>query len=458
MGDKESQTSNAPIVAETENITTVDQSTDIQPNLDSQAQNPTGQPTEAIPAQASYQQAYNNHYGSFRPQPNSTMQMPPIVQPAPNIAGGVYPATTEKPKKPKNKLLIVGIIVCAIAIALLIAALIYVSNQPAATTTPTQTTPNVEAPASSEVEKAYQDAKIDPPNLSSYSYINEEGLSDPKISDIIIGEVAAGESNGKQTVTCNTNATATFENDSVRVVEPLNMRFTYGESDKKWTAGQIQTSNPAIEPIGPADIEAIQKDMPNLLKEYDADIASRFEGCEYAAAGDLTNTGGTLTFTLKKQVENGEPLQCDVNVDVEWKNNKGWDANISSISDPSGKVTYPSSNSSSSSSDNSNSGNSSNTASNTGANSGNAALLLVCNTGDLVEVPGITLFQNDQVLLKTDETIRVELDGQDYTVNYFQLTADSFRIVNGQHVAAIGEISATGTLPQAPLVLNLDSV
>ena len=83
-------------------------------------------------------------------------------------------------------------------------------------------------------------------------------------------------------------------------------------------------------------------------------------------------------------------------------------------------------------------------------------MLLNCSTGDLVEVPGVIEYRDNRVLLRSDYTIRVVLDGRTYITNYFELTANTFVVTNGAHVSVIGEISATGTLPQAPLMISLD--
>ena len=80
-------------------------------------------------------------------------------------------------------------------------------------------------------------------------------------------------------------------------------------------------------------------------------------------------------------------------------------------------------------------------------------LQLVCNTGDLVEIPGTIHFDNGKILLRTDDEIRVIYNGTAYTTNYFELQgAGSW--TNGQHTVIIGTLTANGTMAQAPLILS----
>ncbi len=397
--------------------------------------------------------------------PQQTMTMPaapaqpanlPIAVPAPDyhpVAGGVNPSGPQ-PKQPKkhNGLLVVGIIVCVIAAAVLAFAIYYLTNH--------ADEPKVDAPSSAVVEEAFAQANISSPALDSYSYIDTEGLDDPEISSVQVGEVTSNGTGDAQKISCSTTAQATFQNDSVRVEQTVQMPFTYNKSSSTWEAGKpsAQSSSEHVSPTGPVDIEALQEALPELLKAHDENVAAQYEGAEIAATADVTVNGGEITFALSKADANGANMQTDVNVSVVWDNSKGWVPTINWVGQP------PADESGEGEGEGEGDQNSSSSAS-TEANGGNGnaqnppsdgEMLLNCSTGDLVEVPGVIEYRDNRVLLRSDYTIRVVLDGRTYITNYFELTANTFVVTNGAHVSVIGEISATGTLPQAPLMISLD--
>lgn len=454
MGDAESQKSTVPMGAETGQAVahTAQADAHAESGREQQPAHPVPPtPTGQAPVQGQAQ----------APSPAPTQQMPPMVQPAPNApryAGHVYPAAPPKPhKKRRSGLLVVGIVVCVIAVALLAFAIYYVTNRSAESVPDA----NVDAPSSEMVEEAYRNADVGTPNLSSYSLVNTSDLQGPEISNVTIGEVSVNGKGEEAAVVCNTNAVAAFQNGFVKVTEPVTLRFTYDQGASEWKAGTVQASSPQVEPTAAPDVMAIQEQLPALLSAYDASIASQFQGAEIAASGDMTVEGGELTFALRKVNDDGTSAQCDVNVDVSWKNGVGWNPTINWVGEitgdgavqpqpgenPEGGKPGPQDPSSSSA------GTSSGAST---PSSGSGEMLLECFTGDLVEIPGIIEYQNDRVILRADTPIHVILDGRSYTARYFELIANNFMVTVGSHVAAIGEISATGTLPQAPLVINLD--
>ncbi|WP_165252056.1 hypothetical protein [Adlercreutzia sp. ZJ304] len=381
-------------------------------------------------------------------QPNLPVAVPmPEYHP---VAGAINPSGP-RPKQPKkhNGLLIAGIIVCALAAIALICALCYIMSRPHSVT--------VNAPSADVVEKAYESADINVPTLSDYSYINTEGLDDPQISNIQIGEVTSSGSGDAQKTSCSTTAQVVFENESVRVDQTLQLPFTYNASSSQWEAGKpsVQSSGEKVEPTGPADVAALQAALPELLKAYDANIASQYEGAAITANSNLSATGGDVTFTLDKTNADGTHMRTDANVGVAWDETKGWVPTINWIGTaPNNQGGNPNTNQNQPTNENNNGSNGSTSENTGGANGGD--MLLTCSTGDLVEVPGVIEYRDDRVLLRSDYTIRVILDGKTYVTSYFELTANTFVVTNGAHVSVIGEISATGTLPQAPLMINLD--
>ena len=403
------------------------------------------------------------------PVPAQTVVLPaaapapnlPVAVPGPDyhppVAGGVNPSgPAGKPSKKRNGLLIFGIIVCILAAIVLVVALVYVTfrqQQPEPL--------NVNAPSTATVQAAFDSADITPSNLSSYAYIDTEGLDDPELTDVKAGNVNYGE--GRQSATCEATAKAKWENDSVSVEQTVQLPFTYNTSTNTWDPGRpnAQSAGEKVTPVGPADLEKVQAALPNLLRDYDADIASQFPNPEVAATADLDKEGGEITFAIDQagQNEADQHTQTDVNVGLVWQDGKGWVATINWVGEILGG-TQPAEGEGDGdgvqtpeggASENANGG----TATDGGSTDG-AQMLLTCTTGDLVEVPGIIEYRDNRVLLRSDYTIRVMLDGRTYIARYFELTANTFVVTNGAHVSVVGEISATGTLEQAPLMINLD--
>lgn len=382
----------------------------------------------------------------------------PVAVPGPDyhpVAGGVNPSGPQ-PKQPKkhNGLLVVGIIVCVLAAAVLAFAIYYLTNHADG--------PKVDAPSSSTVEEAYAQANISSPALDGYGYISTEGLDDPQISNVQIGEVSSNGSGDARKTSCSTTALATFQNDSVRVEQTVQMPFTYNASSSAWEAGKpsVQSSSERVTPTGPVNIEAVQEALPELLKAHDENIATQYEGAEIAATADVTVNGGEITFALSKDGQ-----QTDVNMSVMWDSSKGWVPTINWVGAPPAGSGDDQDDQSADGDQNGEGqdggsegegGNDQNPANEGGSTNNGGDMLLTCATGDLVEVPGVIEYRDNRVLLRSDYTIRVVLDGRTYVTNYFELTANTFVVTNGAHVSVIGEISATGTLPQAPLMISLD--
>lgn len=332
-------------------------------------------------------------------------------------------------KKGGNKLLVVGIIVCILAVAALVCAVIFVMNQPAGNGSTQQEALN--APSNSQITKALEDADLKAPDISSFKYVSTDDLTGPTFQDI---ETAQGNSSN----VCNVTANAMFKNASVMIQQPVAVRFT--QKDNDWVAGSVTTSPADITPASGPDMEALTKDMPELLKKYDENLAAQFTDSDIVAdSKGLTAQGGTVKFTLEKN-ENGTVKKCDADVKVSWKNDSGWDAQIDSVSD----VTTTSNNQ--------------NSEEPAGGNDdpGQPDALLQCTSGDLVQIPGIIDYVNDRFLLRADNYIRVEMDGKVFNVHYFELQSNTMQFTVGSHVEITGVISETGALRQAPLVITLN--
>ncbi|MCI9129730.1 MAG: hypothetical protein HFJ65_05430 [Eggerthellaceae bacterium] len=361
-----------------------------------------------------------------------------------------YQQQSQKKHKPGFSILVLGIILCFIALAALAAVLVFAFMRPFS---------SVDAPAPpqiSQVEKAFSDAKVKAPDLSSFMYIKIDGMSEPELSNYKTGNVTEDPS-AKGSFHCDGTADSTVENEYVKAVTPLTVKMTHAANSEEWVAGGVDEGAPSVSPTGPADMEAIQANMQNILKGYDQDLANQFVDCEVRPEASLNTQGGTIIFNLSKVVGE-ETKTCAVSADVTWGNN-GWDIKVTGVdgleapaeeqpAEPEEpqevevveEAPAPSENQGG------------------GTTEIYPTMLLECWSGDLVRIPGtIQVQDNGSVLLRTDDVIRVVFNGMNYITTYFELTG-SGSWQNGQHVIVEGAISATGTNPIAPLVINLNYI
>ncbi len=383
--------------------------------------------------------------------PTYAQQPPtPYVAPTPvsmPIATPSSPTPRQEEKRPKSKLLILGIILCVVALLTLAAtfAIFYFHLFD-------QEEPAPEAPSASQVETAYEGAEVDAPDLSTFKYIDTENLTGPKISDYRAGNVTSeGE-----TFYCEGLANATYENDALSVQVPLSMRMQYNEDSSSWMRGTVREGTLNAKPKVPADIDEIVSNFPAILKSKDPNLATQFEGCQITPEASLTTEGGTANFTLTKDID-GQTKTCTVKTTVSWNGERGWVVTIASIEGLDNNQTPPAEQKPTENPDANNGGNNGSGGSSGGGTTNlQPTMLLVCYSGDLVEVPGTVQIQSDgRVLLRTDDVIRVEFDNRVYITTYFELTGTG-GFIYGQHILAKGAISATGNLPEAPLVINFN--
>lgn len=375
----------------------------------------------------------------------------PIVAAPPIMAANRYPNGPQG-KKPGSKLLVIGIILCVIALLALAAILFVVFAKPFSSVDAP------EPPKVSDVETVFKDSKIEPPDLNGYMYIKTEGLSNPELSDFKTGNVTE-DAAAKGTFNCNGEAKAAFQNDFVNAIVPLTVKMTHASESTSWVPGGIDEGAPDVSPTGPADVEAMQGNIQNILKGYDQEIANQFVNCEVKPEASLNTQGGTVAFNLSKA--NGDEVKtCAVNADVTWGDN-GWNVKVTGVTgleppaeeapaEPAPEETQePAPPADTSNNDQASSNNS-------GSTELRPTMLLECWTGDLVRVPGTIQVQpNGSVLLRTDDVIRVVFNNMTYITTYFEIMG-SGSFVNGQHVIVDGAISATGSNPIAPLVINLN--
>lgn len=357
-------------------------------------------------------------------------------------------------------LLIIGIILCTVAVVALAAILFLVLVRPF------NNANAPEPPQVSQVQEVFEDASTPTPKLDSFMYINDEGLSDPELSDFKTGKVTE-DSSAKGSFICEGEARATFQNASVKAVVPLTVPMTRAAEATSWVPGGVESGSPEVSPTGPADIQAMQDNIQNILKGFNQDVANQFVDCEVRPEASLNAQGGTVIFNLSKAVSEEEVKTCTVNTDVTW-GDAGWDVKVTSVDgleeEPAAEEQNeePLEPESTDGGDRGSSSGSGTVIIEQGSSSGSGGstelyptMLLECWSGDLVRVPGtIQVQSNGSVLLRTDDVIQVIFDGRTYITTYFELTGvGSFQ--NGQHVMVDGAITANGSNPIAPLVINI---
>ncbi len=395
-----------------------------------------------------------------RPDASQGFRSQPDIVPVPMIAPGAsYPvaAPPQPPAQPPQKksapkLLVVSMILCVLALAVLAGILIFVLMRGQ------DATPAPAPPQISEVESAFTSTKIDPPTLSGYMYISTEGFTDAKLSQYSVGSVTEDPS-AKGTFTCEGKAEAEFENEYVEAIIPLTIRLTHAAESTSWVPGGVEKGKPQVIPVSPPDMEAIQANLQNILKDYNQEVANQFVGADVQPEASLNTQGGTIAFHLSK-AEGDQVKSCTVNANVSW-GDSGWQVKVTEVTglDQPAEEEQPAEQPSSDEAieptpDDSASDPDSGGSNNSGFSELRPTMLLECWSGDLVRVPGtIQVQQNGSVLLRTDDVILVRFNGRDYITTYFEITG-SGTWQNGQHVILDGAISATGSNPVAPLVIN----
>lgn len=390
----------------------------------------------------------------------------PIAIPTNMVAGnpnyGNYagsPNNYNTKQKHTNKLLIVGIIILALALISLAVAMLFVFKPFGLF----EEEVNASAPSISEVETMFTESSFEEDMLKSFKYVNTEDMEDPSFKNTKVGEVMRSEA-GNKDIYCEASSDVELRNNSITATTSLTMRMTYDKNSSTWKSSGVQTGNISGTPEGPADVAAIQNDILSLLRSYDSSVAAQFAGSEITNTSSLTKDGGQASFTLTKAGENGEEAKtCTVNTNVSWDDSRGWKVEITSVDgleeqaapqeEAPAEEPAPTTDQSSGTQTPSSSGGSGGG----GSSSGQPTMLLVCYSGDLVQVPGVIEFEDSHVLLKTDHVIRVEFDNRVFITTYFELTGNG-NWYRGEHTTVIGEISATGSLDKAPLVINVDYV
>lgn len=394
--------------------------------------------------------------------PMHTSPMPPVQQgPSAQADAGKQELPViqlnqdpQNPLQPRNaaathrqgghsKLLTFGIVSCIIGILVLIGSLLFVEFKPFGLFEDSFT---VDAPNTTQVKHAFENAELPEPDLHNFNYVDASDLNRTSIDDFMSETVQYASENGKRQAYCEAEATAIYENSSVRVLQPLVMTMSYDRNDNQWNGETIKSGSIHATPIAAPDTTLIVEGFPEVLSRYDAQLASMYMGANITQTSSLTSEGGTMVFTLTKTDSENVTKTCTANADVRWSDTDGWNVSITSVDGDIAASSAPPA------------GQTTNTtpASPTTSNGTGTTtkLELECYSGELVEVPGTIQFDSyGHILLKTDNTIDVIFNGTSYMTDYFEIIGDG-SLTNGQHVVIIGAISLTGSLPQAPLVIN----
>lgn len=324
---------------------------------------------------------------------------------------------------------------------------------------------DADPPSTTEVEKVYnEDKTIQNQVMDQFQYVNTDNVKGPDLTNITIGDVKQNES-GNKDIYCDTSATARFSNNDIDATANLTMRMAYDKNAGEWKAGEISVNSPSAEPLGPPDIKMIEDNIFTILRAYDSAGALTFSGATVSSDAQVDKNGGVAAFTLTKTDEaTGETKTCTLNTNIDWNNSNGWNVRIDSAegleeadqpqegpaeNNGEGNGTDSTNNPTDSSSSSSGGNN------NSSGNSNNPTMLLECWSGDLVQVPGVIEFDGPHILLHTDHVIKVVFNGQTFITTYFELTGNG-GWYRGEHTTVVGEISLTGSLAKAPLVINVD--
>lgn len=330
---------------------------------------------------------------------------------------------------------------------------------------------DVSQPSQFQVQSAFESSDVPYPSVSHFKYVDTNNLKLASIDQFESTEVDQGRSHGELTATSEGRAVAHYRNGYINVDQQLALIMSYDVKESAWDAGTPIEESIVATPGDIADIEAIEKDAVEILRSNNEALAAVYDDATVTSDAALDIDGGTMDLTFTKEQEDGSTKACTASTTVEWEQGLGWSVTVTEVAgdtevpQPEGESAeqagsaeetpqQPTPNEEQSAA-NGEDGSSDQEASDSPKSNpyDGATLSLECYTGDLVEIVGIIQFdQSGHILLKTDQRIAVSLDGTLYITDYFEVTGTSF--TNGQHLAIIGYISATGKMEQAPLMID----
>ncbi|WP_172135134.1 hypothetical protein [Adlercreutzia sp. ZJ473] len=273
------------------------------------------------------------------------------------------------------------------------------------------------------------------PDLTGFAYVDTANLIGPRIENIVVGEVVEGKPGTDEEATRTVSASANYRNSSIEVVVPVTQPYAFDNDESTWVAGEVTLGQPVVSPLRAPSTAAIEAALPELLRAHDASLADRFAECSVYVSSNMDEKGGTATATLSK-TEKNKLVTCDVNLSATWSASTGWQLAVTSA----GKVTTSEANASN--------------------DPGTATMSLECTSGELVELTGTIESIDGVIVLRTDETIYVSIDGKGVTTNRFCLTSasDDREVSIDARVTLQGTISAGGSISQAPVTIAVTDI
>lgn len=285
-------------------------------------------------------------------------------------------------------------------------------------------------PSDSIAKTAFE--KAEAPKYDNLKYIKDKSKGSSKVENIHVGRVVRSTSSGQGSFICETKADVTFTNSSVEAVAKMRAPLNYNSLLKSWSSGSVEFESVNYKPVAAADVDAIQKDIFEILKAYDESSATKMEGAEVTREGTLDKNGGELTFTLTKKGQGVDANQSNstqnttngkrdlvktLKVRVAWSDIEGWSA----------KVTWE--------------GTKGEVQEFNDDNNDNEDLeptkQLTCTTGDYIDLSG-TVSGNS---LKTDDVIKFTLDGESIVAQNITLQDAASKYPDGMYASIIGKIS-----------------
>jgi hypothetical protein len=381
----------------------------------------------------------------------------------------------------QNKVLVLGIALCVIAVILFAAsAILHFTNQ--------GTTETLKRPYVSEARALFDVTDLHTPNFEKYTYISTEGLDNPTISDVVLGDIYY-DGDGVSQAYCDAKATVVYRNAYVSATSNLKMKLAYDANDGTWHDDGVVVESQTVEPTGSANIDALKSTIIAQLgaREGEAGVAARLSDASIDTKSALSKNGGTIEFVLTKEEtteENKEvssaditsssasvsasdsssdtsktsstatvtssqtyealvtttsKLELSVTETLAWQSGEGWVAQITEVGELKEIVISKMATPLASSSTDSNQ---------------TPTKQLTCSSGDTVQITGTVSTSGSKIILDAGELIKVDLSGNSVNTRYFELESPPETLTSGQAYTVQGKINTTGD-SQYPISITL---
>lgn len=325
---------------------------------------------------------------------------------------------------------------------------------------------DLKQPTQFQVQAVYEEVDIPFPNLTRFQYVNSNDLRMANIGQFTSTPVEYGSDRGRPSATSEGRGVANYRNGNINVAQSLALQMQWDTELNDWVPGAVLEESVEVVPTDLPNVDQITSDISTILTKFDPALAEMYKNAEATATPELDLDGGTIKFNIATTDAEGVAKACEAESTVKWSNTSGWDVNITTVS---GDVAAPEQEAAAEEAAAEQEATiqegqpatpvpeqpqaPSNNTKPPANDYGGATLSLVCATGDFIGIDGTIQFDpSGHILLKTDQRIFFILDEHQYITDYFEVEGSSF--TNGTHLFLAGYISATGKLPQAPLLIN----